>query len=235
MTKNNRGVTLIEILLSLLVLVIGIVGILAIFPSALQASKETVQERAALVYGESVKASLANAMRFSDVTGNRIFTHDLEAGTVLWPYLFPLPTLQQGWVRHPNGSDNLGLNPIPNPGDPELDPAFKLGKDGWLSATVDTIHNTNDPTEPYRQYLFSFDVCRVNTVWYKLGQSDGAGGTWTETNLNSQCRLFEFRIHVMRLKGVNSAGTGGTGGGGTGVANPLKTHILTLSDRLSMK
>lgn len=233
--RNTKGVTLIEILLSLLVLVIGIVGILAIFPSALQQSKETVQERAALIYGESVKAALANAMRFPDVGGNRIMTHDMEAGTLLWPYVFPLPTLQVGWVRHPNGADVNGLNPIPNPADPELDPAFKLGTDGWLSASVDYVHNTNDPTDPYRQFLFSFDVCRVNTLWYRLGQPDGAGGTWTEATLTPQCKLFEFKIHVMRQKGVNSAGGSGTGGGGTGVANPLKSHILSLMDRLSMK
>ena len=65
--RKERGLTLIEILLALIVMAIGIVGILALFPTALNFAKTSMEETQGAMLSESVSEGLRNALRFSEV------------------------------------------------------------------------------------------------------------------------------------------------------------------------
>jgi hypothetical protein len=244
--RSDRGLTLIEILLSILVLLLGIMGIMALFPTALQTSRETVEERHAVNLAESVKHSIGNAMRFRISDGaspdfNKVvMTHDMDAGAG-FPYLFWPPKLtgvnaptEDGWRRHPSAAagnawgDGPLATPVPNP---ELSPQFKVSSDGWMNATVDYVRATNDQTEPYRQYMFNFDIAKVNTLAHLIGvDPDGAGPqpAYTVATLDPLIRLYEVRINVLRKKGGPSTLTGSRN-------SVPKNLILTVTHRVSLK
>lgn len=243
----NRGLTLIEILLSILVLVLGILGIMALFPTALQASRATVEQRHAVNIAESVKSAISGGFRFQYPAGTGevaagspgvedgkiILTHDMNAGDA-FPLLISPPSLSAGWRRHPAaaaadkaaGTGPLADNPVPNP---EIDPQFFVSADAWLNASVGYIRSNNDPTEPYRQYSFNFDIGKVNTLKQLLTQVNPAtGANWTAAELDPLIRLYEVRIHVHRLKG------GGSAGNGIGNSMP-KNLVLTVTSRVTLK
>jgi hypothetical protein len=131
----RRGLTLIEILLSILVLVIGILGIMALFPAALITSKDTIDQRHGANLAESVKNAVSDAFRFQypagtlDVDGDgtadagkMVMTHDMSKAGGNFPYLFYPPVLDGvtgmtdrdatatiSYRRHPpNGADGPG-------------------------------------------------------------------------------------------------------------------------------
>jgi type II secretory pathway pseudopilin PulG len=230
---SERGVTLIEILLALIVMVLGIVGILALFPTALQLSKESVEETQAGITAESVAQALTNAIRFAqwnsasgtyDVT----LTHDLKYGGTYVKYQFPLPKLSDDWVHHP------GLVPIAAGGayDPESLPAFNLAGDPWVYSAVETVRNTNDMSDPYKMFGFSFAVMKINTMAHLIGTPKPGGGTYTEADLEPMVKLYEFRINVFRMI-TSVSGGGGTGGGGG--ATDTKKLLAFTTCRVSTK
>lgn len=251
--RGDRGLTLIEILLSILVLVLGILGIMALFPTALQTSRVTIEQRHSVNVAESVKHSIGNAFRFQFATGTGevagsspgvedgkvIMTHDMDAGNA-FPFLFLPPNLAgstataPGWRRHPaaaavdmaRGTGPLATSPVPNP---EAAPQFYVSSDAWLNASVSYIRSNNDPTEPYRQYAFNFDIAKVNTLQHLLTQVNPATGVnWTPDELDPMIRLYECRIHVHRIKGGGGVSTGS----GNGVNKNL---ILTVTHRVALK
>ena len=61
--NGRRGVTLIEILLALIIMVLGVVGILALFPGALMLAGESMEDTQSSIVGESVAHALVNALR----------------------------------------------------------------------------------------------------------------------------------------------------------------------------
>ncbi|MBI2900646.1 MAG: hypothetical protein HYY17_10705 [Planctomycetes bacterium] len=229
--RFERGVTLIEILLALLVMVLGIVGILALFPAALQASKESVEETQAGITAESVAQALTNAVRFGTYDGTKarhriVLTHDLKyTGTNSYVrYAFWLPKLAgEDWLHYPNGvadapssapADGLttyiGTGVAANtPYDPESLPAFNLAGDPWIWSSVKTVRDTNDPSDPYTQFGFSFSVMKINTLAYMIGTAKPGGGTWTEADLEPLVKMFEFRINVFRM--ITEVSGGGSG------------------------
>lgn len=223
---SERGVTLIEILLALIVMVLGIVGILALFPTAIQLSKESVEETQAGITAESVSQALTNAVRFAqwnagsntyDVT----LMHDLKYGGTYVKYTFPLPKLTEAWVHHP------GLVPIAAGGvyDPENQPAFNLAGDPWVYSAVETVRNTNDMSDPYKQYGFSFAVMKINTMAHLIGTPKPGGGSYTLADLEPMVKLYEFRINVLRL--ITNAGSSGGTGTGTGATDSKKLIAFT--------
>ena len=250
--RGDRGLTLIEILLSILVLVLGILGIMALFPTALQTSRVTIEQRHSVNIAESVKHSIGNAFRFQFAVGTGevaagspgiedgkvIMTHDMDAGNA-FPFLFLPPNLAgtgaaPGWRRHPAaaavdraiGTGPLATNPVPSP---EPSPQFYLSSDALLNASVSYIRGNNDPTEPYRQYAFNFDIAKVNTLQHLLTQTNPATGVnWTAAQLDPMIRLYEVRIHVHRIKGGGGVSTGS----GNGVEKNL---ILTVTHRVALK
>jgi hypothetical protein len=95
------------------------------------------------------------------------------------------------------------------------------------------VRNTNDMSEPYKQFAFSFDIRKINTLAYLVGtpKPDGSG-PYTMTDLEPMVKLYEFRIHVFRMR-VDASAFGGTGTGTGGTT--VKKLIATVTDRVSTK
>ncbi|MBI5365672.1 MAG: prepilin-type N-terminal cleavage/methylation domain-containing protein [Planctomycetes bacterium] len=103
--RAQRGFTLIEILIALVVLFIGIVGIIALFPIGINSTKESIQDTNAALIAESVHHALVQALRTAvpDAAGRIVclFNHDgvgILGGAVTAPgtanqpgYRFALP------------------------------------------------------------------------------------------------------------------------------------------------
>ena len=84
-------------------------------------------------------------------------------------------------------------------------------------------------TDPYRQYAFSFDIAKVNTLEHLLSQINPDTGTnYTADELDLLINLYEIRIHVFRKKGGTSTSTGS----GNSVDKNL---ILTVTHRVAQK
>lgn len=260
--RGERGMTLIEILLSLIVLVLGMVGILALFPAALQQSVESVEDTSAGMLAESVAHSLATGMRFSNYNAGTqqwevTLTHDLGAGTSpsvtsnsKSKYTFALPKLptpldpSKEWYHYP--SDGPPPNPVdagkmvPISYDPENDTkcVFKLGVDDWAKATTDNVKALYDNTDAYAQFGFAFDIRNVaSTLEYKLSlDNPGTGKKYTVQEIQPDCKMYEFRIYVFRV-----GTTGGTfsGGGGTGTTvgggQGFQRLVAILTKRITLK
>ena len=75
MTKRacERGTTLTEILLALIVLVLGVMGILALFPTALQQATESMEDTVTGNVSQSLSEAMVVAMKYA--------TYDSVAGT----------------------------------------------------------------------------------------------------------------------------------------------------------
>lgn len=257
---GERGVTLIEILLALLVMVLGLVGILALFPAALQASKESVEETQAGITAESVSQALTNAVRFAtyDTTKARhrvVLTHDLwdKAGIgggsdYKVRYAFWLPKLvNEDWLHYPSATvENPTVNPndgvtntymgsavgASSPYDVENLPCFALAGDPWVKDSVKVVRDTNDPSDPYDQFGFSFSVMKINTMSYLIGTPKPGGGNYTEADCEPLCKLYEFRINVFRILTTVS---GGGATGGTVTTSSTKKLIAQTTFRVTVK
>jgi type II secretory pathway pseudopilin PulG len=240
--RGRRGVTLIEILLALIVMVLGFCGILALFPPALQSSTESVEETNAAILGESVAHALTNAIRFAQYNTTTqaqevTLTHDLKAGGTAVRYKFTLPKLvpaadpTQGWKHYPGTVSPASPDPGGAPRSDGImeneDRLFYLGGDNWSAATVQAVHDTNDPTDAYRQFAFCFDVRKVNTLEYLLQQMNPqTNQNYTLDNLETLCKLYEFRIHVYRTAGSPGA---------TGSTPDVRKPIATVTKRIAAK
>jgi hypothetical protein len=228
---SERGLTLVEILMSLLILALGILGIMALFPTALQTSQDTVDQRYCANLVESIKHAIDTAVRFQypagtgDVVassagaedGKVIMTHDLW-GYTTFPYLFIPPKLEdaalsepKGWRRHPPAASTdeclgtklaLVSGEFPNP---ELSPQFYLVQDDWLRADMKYIRDPvtgNDFSESSDSYAFNFDIAKVFTLAHMVNYTNPAtGSNWTVAQLDPLIKLYEGRIYLHRIKG----------------------------------
>lgn len=235
--NRERGLTLIEILLAMIIMMLGVVGILALFPTALGAARTSMEETNAAILAESIAHGLTNSIRFAeyDPTTKQwkvYFTHDLEGGTQTMRYDFLLPELadnttgddNKAWQRHPATSANSkGYNPPSPENHSQILPTegvFRLGKDSWLAASHQEIKNVNENNDPYTQFAFRFDVRKVNRLKYMLnnplftipGTTPPQQYT-SEAELDPLVKLYEFRIHIYRVySGLTSGGTTTTAG-----------------------
>lgn len=64
---SNKGLTLIEILIAIIVLMVGLVGVLALFPTGIKSTKETAEDSNTAVLADSVSQALQAAMRMPSV------------------------------------------------------------------------------------------------------------------------------------------------------------------------
>jgi type II secretory pathway pseudopilin PulG len=200
--------TLIEILIALIIMVLGIVGILALFPPALDSGKKAMEETQAGITGLSVANALASAVRFATYdpgTGNWTATlvHDLSSASTSVQYTFSLPKLSDGLRHHPGSgapATSIGPDGQPHP-DPTADTEFKLCGDPWVVATVKQVQGVSDPSDPLDQFGFSFDVHKVNTLSHLLGQIKpyGQGDAYTNEDLEPLSKLYEFNIYIFRV------------------------------------
>jgi competence protein ComGC len=244
--RAEAGLTLVEILLSLVIMVLGVVGILALFPPALQQSRESVEETTAAMVAESVSASLKNAIQFAnyDVTNNRwtcVLVHDLKSTGQVVRFTFNLPSSAlEKWKHFPSaGSPDPGKPPS---NDPSLDPYFNLGGDAWVHAAVERVHEANDPTDGYKQFAFSFRVMKIDTLAYLIGTPNPPGKPplipdgppYTQSDVDKIEKIYEFQINVFRTATQMSASGGGTGtGGGSGTASA--NLVATVTHRVATR
>jgi len=220
------GFTLIEILFAVLVMVIGLVGILALFPTGIDSSNRSVEDTEAGLKSQSFVNALSIAMAnatYDNSTGNWIIqvSFDLAQNAQ-----FRLPKFSDGviyktgsstifyssiWKHHPDFT-----NPYPYPGissptnyddlsysnPPSENPnntAYKFGGDKWVIATQGTISPEHDRSEPYFQYAISLDVRKMNDFAYIAKDSTVDGVKWTIPVFEEKNRTYEFRIHTYRL------------------------------------
>jgi type IV pilus assembly protein PilV len=238
--SRSRGMTLIEILIALIIMVLGVLGILALFPPALQSGTESMEATNAAILAESVAHALVSA--FTTVEEDKTttpgatlklratLTHDAKSGTTNNRYTFILPPLPTNpltnldWYHYPSSANPGGQGGNPPTGDagskmtggtwdPETDDRlFQLGGDKALLDTVNDVRTVNDPTDPLTQFAFSFDVRKVDTMWYQR-RNPGAIDPYRNAPIQPQeyeamMKLYEIRIHILRVSaeaGTNTA------------------------------
>jgi hypothetical protein len=259
---SERGVTLIEILLALIVMVLGMVGILALFPGALQQASESMEDTQAAILGESVAHGLVTALRNAEfdkgtLTYRAVLVHDLYSSDASangngergrFEFVLP-PGDKTGGKADPPCHHYPGTaKPAsPDPGGPivlrdwdgETDPrVFKLGGDGWLKSTTDNVKNNFDPTDAWSQFGFSFNVTKVPTLDYLLGKPKPTiPGTppvnYTADEIEKMEKLYEFKIVVFRI-----ATQGASFGGGTAVSGggeEVRRAVAVITKRISVR
>lgn len=188
--SRNSGFTLIEILIALVVLMIGICGVLSLFPVAIKNVNDSVEDSIASNLAQSLNSSMTEAMR-RPVTGVVTVTHDgFPAGMLS----FPLPVSPM--VR--------ATYPVAGSGTDVWLETYQLGTDGAVVAQVANIRSSGlgggDPTEPTMQYSFQFEVLKPAESVIVV---DTAG---TTTHLP----LYEFRFMIYRGYRPESVGVGQT-------------------------
>jgi len=259
----ERGMTLIEILIALIVLVLGVLGILALFPPALQSGTESMEETNASIIAESVAHGLTAALQSAqeDSTSATLrlratLVHDLKFGpsatsgpgryTFILPPLPGNPTSNLDWYHYPSSASPGGQGGNPAPGDsgskmmstwvPEEDDRhFQLGGDMYSMNSVQSVHTMNDPTDPLTQFAFSFDIRKVDDMWYQR-RNPGAIDPYTKLPLKPEEyeameKLYEVRIHVLRIVYQGQSGGGTTTGGG----DVSRRYIATFTKRISVR
>jgi hypothetical protein len=200
---------------------LGLVGILALFPPALDQANESMEETQAAILGESISHALVSAMRNAlvdpatkDVTV--YLAHDLLAGSHKGRYEFNLPkgdppnaAGEYKWYHFPGSASP----PPKDPGAPVMMPGwdatqddrhFKLGSEGWTKATTDHVKRTNDDTDWLSQFQFSFNVTKVPTLAYlrkaQVGAADpNAPPPPKPEQIEAMEKLYEFKIFILRV------------------------------------
>jgi len=232
--RQDRGLTLIEILLALIVMVLGIVGILALFPPALESAKESMENTQAAITGESIANALSVAVRFATYepatnTWTATLTHDLEGKGSSVRYPFALPQ----FANTAMDSGRTGTFPQHHPGPSaatekiEVQPAFVLGSDPWTSARLAVVRQS-DPSDPLSQFAFAFRVRKVHTLAFLEGKLKADGTPWTLQDLDPLSKLYEFQITIFRLQGGPDAD--GVAGG-----EQPKRVVAVMTTRVSTK
>lgn len=158
MVKRNSeavgGFTMIEILVALIVLVVGLVGVLALFPVGIDATGRAAQDTMGAILAESVQEALIDAMHNISMSGTDeqrievVFAHAGVRGVEgLDFYRFDLPTRIGESSQHPN------RGPFP---------VFRL-QPGELVFTDEDLRE-----DPFSRYSYDFRVTRRCTNLYEF-------------------------------------------------------------------
>jgi type II secretory pathway pseudopilin PulG len=254
---RERGMTLIEILIALIVMVLGVLGIMALFPPSLQMAAEAMEETNAALLAESVAHSMAEAFSAAEEDKQApklllrcTMSHDMKAGdktrgryTFVLPPLPTNPLTNPDWYHYPSSSmppgqgspaagDN-GSKMVSMSWDPtEDDRHFQLGGDQWTVDAVQSVHEMNDMTDPLLQFAFSFDIRKVDDMWYQR-RNAGAIDPYRNVALKpddyeAMEKLYEVRIHVLRI--THQGGSGGKVEG-----DVSRRYITTVTKRISVR
>ncbi len=182
--RAGNGFTILEILISIVVLVLGITGIVALFPTAIGSSKATVQDTYAASIAQSVidavKVGLRSAKYIHNADSYFIFSHDgvLDAAPTnpavyddgtdkKWQkdYCILLPRIGANTTV---ANEPIFLYPVPNQ---------TSGTTGsFLGASMDQRHPTklDTPTDNFRAEYHRATTSEEQEVWvgrtYKLGR-----------------------------------------------------------------
>ncbi|MBI4614225.1 MAG: prepilin-type N-terminal cleavage/methylation domain-containing protein [Planctomycetes bacterium] len=160
---RKGGFTLIEILIALTVLVVGLVGILALFPVGISSSKSAVEDSTTSILAESIKSSIIKSFRLgppqdpNNPTPIQYYHDGVPAGLT-----FALPAsgdLDGTWV------------PLEATGPaPAGEPVFQVGLDApgmpnELPAVDATQGEDGDmDINTYSQYYYKFQVTKVTSA-----------------------------------------------------------------------
>jgi hypothetical protein len=177
-------------------------------------------------------------------------SHDMKAGdktrgryTFVLPPLPTNPLTNPDWYHYPSSSmppgqgspaagDN-GSKMVSMSWDPtEDDRHFQLGGDQWTVDTVQSVHEMNDMTDPLLQFAFSFDIRKVDDMWYQR-RNAGAIDPYRNVALKpddyeAMEKLYEVRIHVLRI--THQGGSGGKVEG-----DVSRRYITTVTKRISVR
>lgn len=240
-TGRRGGMTLIEILLAIIVMALGLMGILALFPPAVETANESMEETVAAILGESVSHALVSAMRnaaVDPVSGETVvyLAHDLEAGSQKGRYEFVLPKGEPNavgmnkWYHFPSSTspgpkDAGAVVPLMGWEADTDERHFKLGANGWTRATTENVKNNFDDTDALTQFQFSFNVSKVPTLDYlrrPANPPDPNAPVYKPEDLERMEKLYEFKIFILRV-----AQQGGAAGGGGGQVYRKPIAIIT--------
>lgn len=132
--RRRRAFTIIEILIAIVVLVLGITGIVALFPTAIESGNQTVEDTYAATITQSVVDSISVGIRESR------YSHRAPVTNRVWTYFL---------VNH----DGVMDDPVETP-EVYTDPAGKIwAKDFCVllpqSNVADNFASNNEPTFVY--------------------------------------------------------------------------------------
>lgn len=195
------GLTLIEILIAIIILTIGVLSILSIFPSSIKTASSSVEDTVAAKIAESVGDALNIAMRLATAENVKekkpseaTIVHDLvitpDGASGSYKFFLPLPvdpppdSNSPRFFAHPAASPEIVSNPSPKPVD-----VFQLGKTGFIQNVLEDIRKGPDPSDSYDQYGFSFTIKRMD---------DDRPSTETGSSFIPN-QLFQFAIAIYRL------------------------------------
>lgn len=161
----HSGFTILEILIAMVVITVGVVGLLALFPIAIKSTSNAVKDSRASLLARSVQEAITVGMRVSpdEATSTTVLLqHDgFPAGGQL-TIARPMVVGAAGQIYYP--APGLGTDPT---GD-----TFRLATDPQALAAVQDIRDPGgleiDPTEPTQQYSFGFLIQRVGTRLFQV-------------------------------------------------------------------
>ncbi len=141
---RRRGFTLIEILIALVVLFIGIVGIIALFPIGIESTRSSVQDTNAALIAESIHHAIILAMRNANAQGEAWIVHD---GCPLQPSATSPPNsgTYGGRCAYPLILTDPAGNPVPPALPPGPDQAHPINPVAYSTgAQTDIFQLTRD-------------------------------------------------------------------------------------------
>lgn len=158
----RKGFTLIEILISLSVLVIGLVGILVLLPVGLKSSQSAVQDSTTSILAQSIKNSIYHAIKMSGGAAAVNYYHDgVKKGIN-----FPLPA-SGATVEVPKNAAGAGgavVFLVGQGGDNKAPYNSKVdypNQLGFVDTASQTIPWVDPMKDPYAQYAFKFVMKRA--------------------------------------------------------------------------
>ncbi|NUN47332.1 MAG: prepilin-type N-terminal cleavage/methylation domain-containing protein [Candidatus Brocadiae bacterium] len=155
--RSQSGFTLIEILIALVLLMVGIVGILSLFPVGIKNVNESVKDSNAANITQSLYGAVTEAMRRSDGL-TAVVCHDglpLSGG---------IPMVS---ITLPSAVGASELYPDVGKGRPGTDTTLEVYQMGTDTRTINVLNSVQngvgaggDPTDPLRQYSFQMEVSK---------------------------------------------------------------------------
>ena len=226
---NRNGLTLIEILMAVIILTVGLIIVLALFPTGIKSAKVSIEDTYSAYLADSFVQALSRAMRSATPedwtnkkSGRVTMVHDGLSSQDTYSFDLPLPNDPSPptpkYYLHPcahNQSHPMGDAVVPPI--QSFEQIFQLANSKNFTVLLDDVKSGPDPTDPSAQYGFAFIVRRVDDV--RPAQETGPD--------YRPKAFFEFRIYIFRVP----VATGGGYVTPSKIPNPINSFIIQLSGR----